>query len=725
MASSDLTLALLGGRMDPAYLPAYRRMSLGENFITEGTNASSAYPMQGLARVLQAGLGSYLMNSGLDQFKDAQTGRQTEDAATLSKMRGDTPAMSGLGAALAGPPPTAAPTPAVQGAMPDQAAAAPGIVGNDRNNPLNLRYAGQDGATNANGFAAFPTQQAGLAAADNQMGLYAQRGVNTLRGLISTWAPPNENDTEGYIKRVSATTGIDPDKQIDLTNPAVTGPIKAAMSAVENGAPKGQQYAQAGNVRTDAGTAPPPLQQGQQPATATGGPATGMQAPNVKAALDMMKRAQDVIADPRNQYRPNVLEAAKAQIEYAKTIMGLDTFTPGTQGGLPGQLNTRTNEFKPLVTAAPRFAQDQHGNTLVGLPGGGVQTMQNNPSGITGTTPDANAMRIIAEIGPKIINGTATAQEQATYATAADTYQKRTIHTEPSTQSLVSVPSQPLPPGMPQPGMPQGSQTAPQQPGDIGGKVTAPTQAQAVQHGPQVSDTGVQKLTPGGPPPAAVDKRYEDFHKLETTALGARDEIQQAQLLKQTLHEIGSTGPATPFLANLSRYAAQAGVPEETIKKFGLPNGATETQAAALANALVMEIARAGFPQRITNNDLQFAQSVKPNPAQPLPAADFLIDNTILPRAQRDIERYGSVVNLTNPQHGDYEPSLGSMPSKLFEFDKAHPLTSYTPKLSGGGASSGTSAQGVQPPVLGARQAPDGNFYVPDPARPGKYLQVR
>jgi hypothetical protein len=32
--------------------------------------------------------------------------------------------------------------------------------------------------------------------------------------------------------------------------------------------------------------------------------------------------------------------------------------------------------------------------------------------------------------------------------------------------------------------------------------------------------------------------------------------------------------------------------------------------------------------------------------------------------------------------------------------------------------------QQAQPPVPGARQAPDGNFYVPDPYRPGKYLKV-
>src|SRR6266480_3558727 len=33
-------------------------------------------------------------------------------------------------------------------------------------------------------------------------------------------------------------------------------------------------------------------------------------------------------------------------------------------------------------------------------------------------------------------------------------------------------------------------------------------------------------------------------------------------------------------------------------------------------------------------------------------------------------------------------------------------------------------AKGAAPPVPNARQAPDGNFYVPDPKRPGKYLKV-
>src|SRR6185503_8622395 len=56
------------------------------------------------------------------------------------------------------------------------------------NNPLNMRYVGQDGATNTKGFAAFPTPEAGKAATDGLFDRYAQSGVNSLRGLISKWA---------------------------------------------------------------------------------------------------------------------------------------------------------------------------------------------------------------------------------------------------------------------------------------------------------------------------------------------------------------------------------------------------------------------------------------------------------------------------------------------------------------------------------------------------------
>jgi len=48
----------------------------------------------------------------------------------------------------------------------------------------------------------------------------------------------------------------------------------------------------------------------------------------------------------------------------------------------------------------------------------------------------------------------------------------------------------------------------------------------------------------------------------------------------------------------------------------------------------------------------------------------------------------------------------------------------FTPYIGGRNPSVGALTGGRKPPVAGARLAPDGKYYVPDPKRPGKYLQV-
>lgn len=48
----------------------------------------------------------------------------------------------------------------------------------------------------------------------------------------------------------------------------------------------------------------------------------------------------------------------------------------------------------------------------------------------------------------------------------------------------------------------------------------------------------------------------------------------------------------------------------------------------------------------------------------------------------------------------------------------------FTPYIGGRNPSVGALTGGRKPPVAGARLAPDGKYYVPDPKRPGKYKQV-
>lgn len=87
-----------------------------------------------------------------------------------------------------------------------------------QNNPFNLKYAGQEGAEKgARDFAAFPSTEAGIVAGLKQIKLDQSRSLN-LSQFINKYAPPNENDTTGYIKDVANLTGTTPNtplKHID------------------------------------------------------------------------------------------------------------------------------------------------------------------------------------------------------------------------------------------------------------------------------------------------------------------------------------------------------------------------------------------------------------------------------------------------------------------------------------------------------------------------------
>lgn len=59
--------------------------------------------------------------------------------------------------------------------------------------------------------------------------------LNTIRQMISRWAPKNENDTANYISFVSERSGIPADDPIRTDNREMMIRIVAAMSKVENG----------------------------------------------------------------------------------------------------------------------------------------------------------------------------------------------------------------------------------------------------------------------------------------------------------------------------------------------------------------------------------------------------------------------------------------------------------------------------------------------------------
>lgn len=81
-------------------------------------------------------------------------------------------------------------------------------------------------------FVQFDTPLNGLRALARVLLVYAGRGDNTVDELISTYAPPQENDTAAYENFVAAQVGVSPGAQINVATSL--GPIMAAITQKEN-----------------------------------------------------------------------------------------------------------------------------------------------------------------------------------------------------------------------------------------------------------------------------------------------------------------------------------------------------------------------------------------------------------------------------------------------------------------------------------------------------------
>ena len=66
---------------------------------------------------------------------------------------------------------------------------------------------------------------------------YGKYKLKTIRAIITRWAPPKENNTEAYIRRVTDRIGIGPDRELGSPqeHPAQWMMIAMAMAIVECG----------------------------------------------------------------------------------------------------------------------------------------------------------------------------------------------------------------------------------------------------------------------------------------------------------------------------------------------------------------------------------------------------------------------------------------------------------------------------------------------------------
>lgn len=85
-------------------------------------------------------------------------------------------------------------------------------------------------------FAAFSSMACGIRAlAKNAIAAQEKHDCDTVRKLIRRWAPPHENDTVTYIRRVALALGVGADDRVNLRDRATLMSLVWAISAHENG----------------------------------------------------------------------------------------------------------------------------------------------------------------------------------------------------------------------------------------------------------------------------------------------------------------------------------------------------------------------------------------------------------------------------------------------------------------------------------------------------------
>lgn len=107
------------------------------------------------------------------------------------------------------------------------------------NNPGNIRrgakWLGLANLQDDPDFCRFIDVEHGIRAMAVILHNYAGKKVNTVREIVSRWAPPSENATAAYIKAVDAAVPGGPDDELDLGQPGILHALIGAIIHQEQG----------------------------------------------------------------------------------------------------------------------------------------------------------------------------------------------------------------------------------------------------------------------------------------------------------------------------------------------------------------------------------------------------------------------------------------------------------------------------------------------------------
>lgn len=257
------------------------------------------------------------------------------------------------------------------------------------NNPGNLEasdknpWVGQAGSDGR--FAKFETPEHGIRALGRNLLSYQRQGIDTVNDIINRWAPPEDNnDTASYISAVCKQLGVQPDQQIDASNPDTLSALCSAIITHENG---NQPYTKdqiGSGVSAALGLSALPTSGKRY----TGNAAFDAASPEAQATF--MRQADQVRKQQQAQYRTGIDD--RIRDANAAYMRGVDFPNPPDQAAFMSAYgvregNQRYTEFKNTQVAG------QYIGSFRNMPTSSITAYVNQLRPDTGETGEGYASR--------------------------------------------------------------------------------------------------------------------------------------------------------------------------------------------------------------------------------------------------------------------------------------------------------------------------------------------
>lgn len=220
----------------------------------------------------------------------------------------------------------------------------------------------------------------------------------------------------------------------------------------------------------------------------------------------------------------------------------------------------------------------------------------------------------------------------------------------------------------------------------------------------------------------------ERYARTMDAAQAAPKKLQNLARMEALLGQV-SQGKIEPARMSISAWAKSFGLDDASAERLGLdPKGVGTAQAVeALSNELTLgHIGPGGLPaNNFSNTDRAFVTEIVPQLGND-PQANRLKIEASRRLAQLDVEKAKDLSEWRRNNKGksvdDFEVEWADKVAKKDLFGDLVREAQTLVKQSANPAQQQALPQGFPP---NARRAPDGKYYVPDPNRPGKYLEVR